>query len=114
MTEIASIDIVDRIDRLPEVSLNSDWERDPFGHSTEIGKRLVSIGQKFETTFRHTVWFNQPSKVTGEAKKYVLVISLTAKKSVRMEGDDLHLVKHGKKDFTDLQKSELGQILKGS
>lgn len=98
--KVSSASLAAEIEKLPEVEFDSAWESDPIKFRTEIKNVLAARSMDVDRPFRRTVWFNQPSRITGKAKYYTLVISFSLGKSRRLQGDDIFLALQKKKEFS--------------
>lgn len=99
-----------QIEALPEVEVESQWALAPAKFKTELTKKLQAKKLNPLSPFRSTVWLNQPSPITREAKYFVHVVSLSMGKSVRFDGDFLFFIKSGKKKFSDSEMQFLKEI----
>jgi len=109
--ETTDLALAKQIQALPVVPLPAELEGDLFKHEGTLRTLLEKEGLSTEATFQHIVRFNRPSPVTHEAKYFLFVISLSAKKAIRLEGDDLWLIAKAKKEFSSAQRTELLQLL---
>lgn len=105
------LEILKKLDSLPVVELKSEWENNILEHEDEIRKLLAAKNIAAHATFKHIVALNQPSKISREGKYWFYLVSLSKGKIVRVEGDDLWLIKNAKKEFSTEERKTISAIL---
>lgn len=108
--KMTSASLAAEVEKLPDVEIDTAWESDPIKFKSEIENVLKQKSLPVDRPFKSTIWFNQPSKVTGKAKHTTLVMSLSLRKSVRLQGDDVYLALQGKKELSKYEIEFLKEV----